>query len=66
VATKLLTQTPHEKLNLTDITQSEDSPSSPNPFSHVGRRGARLVFLVPLALNGRGARGKGLEKFCVR
>jgi len=30
------------------------APSSPNPFSHAGRRGARLVFWFPSPLMGEG------------
>jgi hypothetical protein len=38
-------------------------PSSPNPFS-LGRR-EQTTFLVPLSLNGRGARGEGFRNFYV-
>jgi hypothetical protein len=54
---------------VTDVTWSEDLPSSPNPFSRSGRRGARefieVCFLVPLSLFGRGARGEGFKDFHV-
>jgi hypothetical protein len=55
-------------LLLKHLTQIEDLPSSPSPFSQSGRRGAGDIFsffLVPLSLFGRGARGEGLITFCV-
>jgi len=42
---------------ITDVTQSEDCPSSPNPFSHEGRRGVKAkfkVFLFPSPSMGEG------------
>jgi len=51
--------------SVTNVMQSEDLPSSPNPFSR-RRRGAKpSYFLVPLSC-GRGARGEGFSNFCVR
>ncbi len=44
---------PELNIGLTSV-RDKKSPSSPNPFSHKGRRGVRLNFLVPSPVLGEG------------
>jgi len=58
------------EIELADITNSlyaeRSSSLIPQPLLPRGEKGSQISFLVPLAPNGRGARGEGLRKFCVR